>query len=101
MVDGVLAAALEKEGDDIARNEDLGHPSHGHEAQILSVKVGDCSAEDHVYGRGVQRRREQNHQRLQGVKRDGDEVIAGDDSTDVSDDLDCIDVNIPSSIERE
>lgn len=53
MVDGVLAAALEKEGDDIARNEDLGHPSHGHEAQILGVEVCDCSAEDHVYGRGV------------------------------------------------
>ena len=52
MVEG-LAAALEMEGDDIARNEDLGHPSHGHEAEILGVEVRDCSAQDHVYGRGV------------------------------------------------
>lgn len=49
----------------------------------------DQSPENHINGRGVQWRREQDQDRLDGVDRDAGDVGMGYGSSDVSDYLDC------------
>lgn len=48
MTSDLLTSALQEEREHISCHEDLGHPLDWHHAEVLGLKVGNCSAEDHV-----------------------------------------------------
>jgi len=58
--ENTAAAALHEEGYDVGCDEELGQPSQRDERVLGAVDEPDDAAEDHVHGRGEERRRDED-----------------------------------------
>jgi hypothetical protein len=87
-----LTTALCEERNDIARDKNLGHPLCPYQSVLFSTEQPDQPAEDHVDGRGEQRRTEEDEEGLEDVDDQGEIRCfrRGDCSTNISDCFDCV-----------
>ncbi len=88
---GGLTSALRHERNDVARHKDLGHPRRADQRVLLRAQQADQAREDHVDGRGQQRRAEQDEQRLHDVdaEREVGGLLGGDGAADIAERFDC------------
>lgn len=80
--------SLQEEGEDVACDEDLGHPPERDDGEALSVYRADQTAKYHIYRGGVQRGCDEYEDRLHDEATDGRSIEVGPDTTAVADDLD-------------
>lgn len=64
------SVGLHGQREDIARDEDFGHPGGADNGETLAVNTANQTSEHHVYGSSVEDGREEDETALDGVRRD-------------------------------
>ena len=78
------AAGLQEEAEDVAGDEDLGEPGDADGREVLGAEHAREPPQDHVDGGCVERRRDQEEERLHHVRLELGRGVVGEDAADVA-----------------